>query len=64
LPVSVGVAGTVGMSYHVKGPWSVFLSYSGTVVKSKLTTNTAGIERTTDIEFAPRALVFAGGYAF
>jgi outer membrane protein len=64
LPVSVGVAGTVGMSYHIKGPWSVFLSYSGTVVKSKLTTNTAGIERTTDIEFAPRALVFAGGYAF
>ncbi len=64
LPVSVGVAGTVGMAYHLQGRWSLFLSYSATVVKSKLTTDTAGVERTTEISFGPRALVFAAGYSF
>jgi len=34
------------------------------VVKSKLTTDTAGVERTTEISFGPRALVFAAGYSF
>jgi hypothetical protein len=26
--------------------------------------DTTGVERTTDISFGPRALVFAGGYSF
>ena len=64
LPVSVGPAATVGMAYHLQGRWSLFLSYSASVVKSKLTADTAGVVRTSDISFGPRALVFAAGYAF
>jgi len=64
LPVSVGVAGTVGMSYHLQGRWSLYASYSASVVKSKLTADTAGEERTSNISFSPRALVVAAGYSF
>ena len=64
LPVSVGPAATVGMSYHLQGRWSLYASYSATVVKSKLTADTAGVMRTSDINFGPRALVVAAGYAF
>jgi outer membrane protein len=64
LPVSVGPAATVGMSYQLQGRWSLYASYSGSVVKSKLTANTGGVTRTTDIHFGPRALVLAAGYAF
>jgi outer membrane protein len=64
LPVSVGVAGTVGMSYHLQGRWSVYASYSASVVKSKLTADTAGEDRTSNISFSPRALVVAAGYSF
>jgi outer membrane protein len=64
LPVSVGPAATVGMAYHLQGRWSLFASYSASVVKSKLTADTAGVIRTSDISFGPRALVVAAGYAF
>jgi hypothetical protein len=33
-------------------------------VKSKLTADTAGVIRTTQISFGPRALVIAAGYSF
>jgi outer membrane protein len=64
LPVSVGVAGTVGVSYRLPERWSLYLSYSMSEVKSKLTADTAGVIRTTQISFGPRALVIAAGYSF
>jgi outer membrane protein len=64
LPVSWGPAATVGMSYQLPQHFSLYLSYSASVVKSKLTADTAGVVRTTDVSFGPRALVFAAGYSF
>jgi outer membrane protein len=64
LPSSVGPAATVGLSYHLAGRWSLYASYSGSVVKSKLTADTAGVIRTSHISFGPRALVIAAGYSF
>jgi len=64
LPVSVGPAATAGMRYQLPDRWSLYLSYSVSVVKSKLTADTAGVVRTSDISFGPRALVFAAGYSF
>jgi outer membrane protein len=64
LPVSVGVAGTVGVSYRLPDRWSLYASYSASQVKSKLTADTAGVNRTTEVNFGPRALVIAAGYSF
>ncbi|HEY5102780.1 MAG TPA: OmpW family outer membrane protein [Steroidobacteraceae bacterium] len=64
LPDSVGPAATVGMSYHLRDRWSVYASYSATIVKSKLTADTAGVSRTSEINFGPRAVVVAAGYSF
>jgi outer membrane protein len=64
LPASVGPAATVGMSYHLQDRWSLYASYSASVVKSKLTADTGGVVRTSEINFGPRALVLAAGYAF
>jgi len=64
LPDSVGPAATVGMSYHLRDRWSLYASYSVTVVKSRLTADTAGVMRTSEISFGPRALVVAAGYSF
>jgi outer membrane protein len=61
---SVGVAGTVGVSYRLPERWSLYLSYSMSEVKSKLTADTAGVIRTSQISFGPRALVIAAGYSF
>jgi outer membrane protein len=64
LPSSWGPAGTVGLRYQLPQHWSFYASYSATMVNSKLTTNTAGVIRTSEIHFGPRALVFAVGYSF
>jgi outer membrane protein len=64
LPDSVGPAATVGMSYYLRDRWSVYASYSATVTKSKLTADTAGVLRTSEINFGPRTVVVAAGYAF
>jgi outer membrane protein len=64
LPSSVGPAATVGMSYHLRDRWSLYASYSASVVKSKLTADTAGVIRTSQISFGPRAAVLAVGYSF
>jgi outer membrane protein len=64
LPDSVGPAAIVGMSYRLRDRWSVYASYSATVVKSKLTADTAGVIRTSEINFGPRAVVVAAGYSF
>jgi outer membrane protein len=64
LPASFGPVGTVGLAYH---PWQqvvVLLSGSASIVNSRLTTNTAGLQRTSNVEFNPRAVVLAVGYSF
>ncbi len=64
LPSSWGPAGTVGLRYQLPQNWSFYASYSVSMVNSKLTANTAGVIRTSEIHFGPQALVFAVGYSF
>ena len=64
LTSSVGPAATIGVGYHMSGPWHVYTSYSIAQVKSDLSANTAGVVRTTNISFAPQTLIFSLGYSF
>ncbi len=64
LTSSVGVAGTIGLSYRIAGNWKAYASYSATQVKTRLEADTAGVMRTTHINFGPQALVVAVGYSF
>ena len=61
---SVGPAAQVGLSVKLGGPWSVTGSWSTARVKSTVTTNTLGIERTSDITFHPSVATLAVGYSF
>ncbi|HET9108525.1 MAG TPA: OmpW family outer membrane protein [Steroidobacteraceae bacterium] len=64
LPSSVGPAATVGLSYEISDRWHVYASYSVAQVNSKLTAQTAGLQRTSEIHFWPNALVISAGYSF
>jgi len=64
LPVSVGPAATVGLSYRVTRHFSLYGSLSASQVDTTLKANTAGVIRTTHISFGPRAAVLAAGYSF
>jgi outer membrane protein len=64
LPVSVGPVANVGLSYHPFDRVVVNASYSASWVNTRLTTDTAGILRTSHVEFNPRAVVVAVGYQF
>lgn len=64
LPPSIGPAITAGLSYHVADRWHVYASYSVAQVNTKLTANTAGLIRTSEVRFWPNALVLSVGYAF
>lgn len=64
LPVSVGPVGTVGVAWQPFNRVVVILSGSASWVNTRLTTNTAGILRTSHVEFNPRAAVLAVGYQF
>ncbi len=64
LTSSVGPAATGGIRYKIDGHWNLYGSYSVSQLKSRLTANTAGVTRTTDISFGPQALVLAVGYSF
>jgi outer membrane protein len=64
LPASFGPVGTVGLAYHPLPQVVVILSGSASIVNSRLTTNTAGVLRTSNVEFNPRAVVLAVGYSF
>jgi outer membrane protein len=61
---SVGPAGTVGFTYKLADHWEFDSSYSIARVKTRLTANTEGVIRTTDISFGPQALIVAIGYMF
>ncbi len=64
LPASVGPAADVGLSYRVLDRLSVYVSYSVPYVATRLTADTAGVIRTTHINFGTRALVISAGYSF
>ena len=64
LPSSVGPTATAGLAYELTDRWHVFASYSVAQVNSKLTANTAGIIRTSEIHFWPNTLVISAGYSF
>jgi outer membrane protein len=64
LPVSVGPVGTVGLAWQPLNRVVVILSGSASWVNTRLTTDTAGILRTSHVEFNPRAVVLAVGYQF
>jgi outer membrane protein len=64
LPVSVGPAVTAGLSYEINDRFHVYASYSIAQVNSRLTSDTAGILRTSEIHFWPNAVVLSAGYSF
>lgn len=61
---SVGLALQGGVNYQINPQWSVSAALATAQVKSKITTNTLGIERTADIRFHPTVLTVALGYSF
>ena len=61
---SLGPATTLGVSWHLRDRWSLYASYSYSVVRSNLVANTAGALRRTHIDFNPNTLVVAVGFAF
>ena len=61
---SFGPAAQLGLSVKLGGPWSVTGSWSTARVKSTVTTNTLGIERTSQITFHPSVATVAVGYSF
>jgi len=61
---STGLAMQLGVTAQLSGPWSMTAAWSSARVKSKLTTNTYGIERVSDIVFHPSVLTLAVGYSF
>jgi outer membrane protein len=64
LTSSVGPAGTVGLAYNIAGNWHAYASYSISKVSTDLSADTAGVIRTTHINFGPQALVVSVGYSF
>lgn len=64
LPSSVGPTVTAGLAYELAEHWHVYASYSVAQVNSKLTADTAGILRTSEIHFWPNTLVVSAGYSF
>ena len=61
---SVGLALQGGIAYQINNQWSVSAALATARVKSKITTNTLGIERSADIKFSPRVFTVALGYSF
>jgi len=64
LSSSLGPAATLGVRWHLKDRWSLYGSYSYSVVRSNLAANTAGTIRRTHIDFNPTTIVVALGFAF
>ena len=61
---SVGLALQAGVGWQLSDEWSVSASLATARVKSKITTNTLGIERHADITFKPQVFTVAMGYSF
>ncbi|WP_114971476.1 OmpW/AlkL family protein [Rhodoferax ferrireducens] len=61
---SLGLALQLGVTAKLGGPWSITGSWSTAQVKTKLTTNTLGLQRTMDITFRPSVFIISAGYSF
>ena len=61
---SMGLALQGGVTYRFNNQWSLTGSVATAQVRSKITTNTLGIQRTADITFKPRVFTVAVGYSF
>jgi outer membrane protein len=61
---SVGLALQAGVTYRIDNQWSLSASVATAQVKTKLTTNTYGIQRTADITFKPTVFALSVGYSF
>ncbi len=61
---SIGLALQGGVTYRINNQWSLTAALATAQVKSKITTNTLGIERTADIRFKPRVFTVSVGYSF
>lgn len=61
---SIGLALQGGVTYRFNDQWSLSAALITAQVKSKITTNTMGIQRTADIKFKPRVFSVAVGYSF
>ena len=61
---SFGLALQAGINYQFDKQWSLTASVSTAQVKTTLTTNTLGVERTADIKFSPTVTTLAIGYSF
>ncbi|CAN5496303.1 outer membrane protein OmpW [soil metagenome] len=61
---SMGLALQGGVTYQINSQWSLSAALATARVKSKITTNTLGIQRTADITFKPRVFTVALGYSF
>ncbi len=64
LTSSMGLALQLGLSAKLGGPWSLTGSWSTARVRTTMTTNTLGIERTAGITFHPSVMTVALGYSF
>lgn len=64
LKSSWGLALQGGVQYQIDKKWSVSAAVATAQVKTTLTTNTMGIERTADIKFSPVVTTLAVGYSF
>lgn len=61
---SVGLALQAGVTYPISNQWSLTAALVTARVKSKITTNTLGIQRNADITFHPRVFVLSADYSF
>jgi outer membrane protein len=61
---SVGLALQLGITAKLGGPWSITGSWSTARIKTRLTTNTLGLQRDMDITFHPSMFIIAAGYSF
>ena len=61
---SAGLALQAGVTAKLGGAWSITGAIATAQVKTKLTTNTLGIERKADIKFSPTVLIVSAGYSF
>jgi outer membrane protein len=64
LTASVGPAAEVGVSWRVARHLSFYASYAISDVHSNLVADTAGVIRTTHVNFGPQVLVLSAGYLF
>lgn len=64
LSSSTGLAFQVGATAQISGPWSANIVWSTAQVKTKMTSNTLGIERNSDVTMSPSVLTLSVGYTF